>query len=498
MSAPIPLRADPSEPPRLAAGWVGLDEAALGRLQGVCATVETDPAVCAEWARDWWPLALTWAASGAVPARAAAVVRPADADEVSAVLAVCNNAGIPVTPAAGRSGVCGSSVPVSGGVVLDLTALAGIRSVDDHSLLVRVGAGTFGHTLEAELRQRHSVTLGHWPQSVELSTVGGWLACRSAGQYSTRYGKIEDMVNGLEAVTADGRKLSFGGRAPRSATGPDLVQLILGSEGTLAVITEAELRVHPVPRGQASAAYAFDSFVTGLEACRLALQRGATPAVLRLYDPAESSRSFHLDEGAVLIVLDEADPALVDATMAIVAEECERVGAAPAPVELVDVWLGHRNDVSALGALISRGFVVDTVEVAGRWGVLPDLYRSVTAALQEIPGTLTASAHQSHAYVDGACLYFTFAARPAEDAAPDWAERYYVAAWEAVMGSVVSHGAAVSHHHGIGLLRAGALKRSLGPAHELLTGIKALLDPNGILNPGKLGLPSPFGPPAWP
>ncbi|MHB1445749.1 MAG: FAD-binding oxidoreductase [Acidimicrobiales bacterium] len=497
-TVPVPL-ADPAGPVRLGAGGAEMPEGLLHQLRASGATVDTDPLERAEWSRDWWPLALRWAASGQVPARAGAVVRPSSTGQVSAVLAACHTAGVPVTPAAGRSGVCGGSVPVAGGVVLDLCGLDGIRDVDDTSLLLRVGAGTFGHDLEAQLRADYGVTLGHWPQSVELSTVGGWLACRSAGQYSTRYGKIEDMVLGLEAVLADGTVVHTGGRAPRSATGPDLNQLLVGSEGTLAVITEASLRVHPLPPAESRSAWTFEDFGQGLEACRLIMRRGATPAVLRLYDAAESQRSFEVSGRAVLIVLDEGDRLLVDAVMAVVDEVCRRGGGRPEDPALVERWLGHRNDVSALGALVSRGFVVDTVEMAGRWAVLGDLYRRVTDRLNAIEGTMAATAHQSHAYTDGACLYFTFAARPADDADPAWGDDYYRQAWSAVMEEVVSAGAAVSHHHGIGLLRAGALRSSLGDAHHLLASVKAALDPKGILNPGKLALVSPFAPePAWP
>src|SRR5205085_10418551 len=169
--------------------------------------------------------------------------------------------------------------PLHGGVLLDMTDMAGVLGVDDTSMLLQVRAGTFGDVLEDELRVDHGVTLGHWPQSMALSTVGGWLACRSAGQYSTRYGKIEDMVVGLEVALADGRVVRTGGHAPRAAVGPDLTQLFVGSEGTLGVITEARLRVHPVPRAERRAAYGFATFAEGLDACRRALRRGATPAV---------------------------------------------------------------------------------------------------------------------------------------------------------------------------------------------------------------------------
>jgi alkyldihydroxyacetonephosphate synthase len=434
---------------------------------------------------------MVWALDDVVPALAAAVCRPSSPAEVAPVLRLCHDAGIPVTVAAGRSGVCGASVPVHGGVVLDLTGLQGVVDVDDASLVVDVRAGTFGHHLEAELRKEHGLTLGHWPQSIELSTVGGWLACRSAGQYSTRYGKIEDMSVGVDVVLADGRSLTTGGH-PRQAMGPDLTQLFVGSEGTLGVITGARLRARPIPAAERRAAYGFETFADGLDACRRILRRGATPAVLRLYDEAESQRSYGLAETNVLLVLDEADPSLVEATMAIVGEEC--AAATILDTALVDRWLEHRNDVSALGALIGKGFVVDTMEIAAPWSRLPTIYTAATKALRSVPHCLAATAHQSHSYTDGACLYFTFAARPPEDER----EATYVALWDAGTRAVLDHGGALSHHHGIGLNRARFVAEALGGGLEVLGAVKAALDPRGILNPGKLGLASPFGPVAWP
>ena len=478
---------------------VDVDAALRRRLADVCAEVTDDPGERAEAGRDWWPLAIGWASRGRVPARPAVVARPTDTAQVAAVLAACNEAGVPVTPAGGRSGVCGASVPLHGGVALDCCGLAGVSDVDTVSLVADVRAGTFGPDLEAELRGASGVTLGHWPQSMDLSTVGGWLACRGAGQYSNRYGKIEDMVIGLEAVLADGTVVHTGGRGPRSATGPDLTQLFVGSEGTLGVITEGRFRVHPVPAGGGRRAFGFASFADGLEACRRILRRGATPAVLRLYDGTESGRSFELPDTNVLIVLDEADPVLVTATLRVVDEEC--AGAARLDDGLVERWLGHRNDVSALAPLWRNGVVVDTVEVSARWAALPGLYRSVVDTLGGLEGTLAASSHQSHAYTDGACLYFTFAGRPpesADDATGAWAEAYYVAAWDAVTGAVDAAGGAISHHHGIGLNRGRFLPGTLGDAFAVLGAVKAALDPKGILNPGKLGLTSAFGPAPWP
>ena len=207
---------------RLGARVVEVPPALLERLSASGAEVVHDDDARAEAGRDWWPLAIGWAAEGAVPQRPAVVVRPTSTEQVSAVLAACNEAAVPVTAAAGRSGVCGGSIPVHGGVALDMTALDGLRAVDETSLRADVRAGTFGPDLETALGEVGAgYTLGHWPQSMDLSTVGGWLACRGAGQYSTRYGKIEDMVVGLEVVLADGRVVHTEGKGPRAATGSE-------------------------------------------------------------------------------------------------------------------------------------------------------------------------------------------------------------------------------------------------------------------------------------
>jgi alkyldihydroxyacetonephosphate synthase len=483
---PIALAGDPATAAAHLAGTrVEVPDAIVSRLEAIC-PVSAEPAVLAEASRDWWPQAMIWALDNRVAALASVVASPTSPDQVAALLAVCDQARIPVTAAAGRSGVCGASVPVHGGVVVDLCGLRGIHEVDTTSLVLDVAPGTFGDLLELELRADHGVTLGHWPQSVALSTVGGWLACRSAGQLSTRYGKIEDMVLGLDMALADGRTISTGGW-PAAAVGPDLTQLFVGSEGTLGIITGARLRVHPVPTHERRAAYAFPSFEAGIDAMRRVLQRGATPAVLRLYDPTEADRTYHTGDAALLLVLDEGDGQLVDTTMEVVAEVCR--DAAHADVEHVAHWLERRNDVAALEALISRGYVVDTMEVAGRWRDLPAIYAATLAAMHGVEGTIAASAHQSHSYPEGGCLYFTFAAK----VEPDQRDAYYRAVWDAGSRAVLAAGGALSHHHGVGLNRSRFVAEALGPAFDVLVATKQALDPNGILNPGKLGLPSPFG-----
>jgi alkyldihydroxyacetonephosphate synthase len=469
-----------------------LPDGFVEQLGSVCEVV-TDLETTAEASRDWWPLALHWALDGSVPRRAAVIVRPASTAQVSAVLAACNAAGVPVTPAAGRSGVCGASVPVFGGVLLDLTALDSLGEVDAESGIVEAGAGMFGPDLERLINTHHGLTVGHFPQSFDIATVGGWVACRGAGQYSTRYGKIEDMVVGLEVVLADGRVIRTGG-SPAAAVGPDLNHVFVGSEGTLGVITRVWLRAHPVAAAQDRAAYHFADLAGGFEACRQIIRRGATPAVLRLYDGPESKRGRGGNgTTCALLVLDEGDETIVDATMAIVHQVCGSLGTR-SDDQLVAEWIEHRNDTTALQALTKRGYVVDTMEIAAPWSALTRVYDETTKAILAVPNALVATCHLSHSYLDGACLYFSFAAQPPCDEI----DSTYVAIWDAGQRAVLAAGGNLSHHHGVGLNRGRFVAEALGPAFDVLVGLKRSLDPNGVLNPGKLGLPSPFGAPAWP
>jgi alkyldihydroxyacetonephosphate synthase len=467
------------------------DDELIAQLHGICETI-TSATATAEASRDWWPLAMHWSLAGSVPQRAGAVCRPTTAAEVAAVLSACSTSGVPVTAAGGRSGVSGASIPAFGGVVLDLTAMHGIIDVDAASGVAEVWAGTFGPELETELRQRCALTVGHFPQSFDIATVGGWVACRGAGQYSTRYGKIEEMVVGLEVVLAGGTVLRTG-HGPAAAMGPDLTHLFLGSEGTLGVITRVWLRTHPVPTHERRAAYTFADFETGIEACRLVLRRGATPAVLRLYDGVETQRS-HGGDGSecVLLVLDEGDIGLVEATMGVVEDEC--AAATPASADLVEQWLVHRNDTDALQTLTRKGFVVDTIEVAAPWSRLATIFSETCGALMAVPHARAASCHLSHSYLDGACLYFTFVATPPLEQI----EATYVAMWDAGQRAVLAAGGNLSHHHGIGLNRARFMAATMGSSLGVLQSVKDALDPVGILNPGKLGLSSPYGTVGWP
>lgn len=456
----------------------------LDELAAICPT-SIDANDRAEHGRDWWPLAMHWSLQGSTVTSPDAVCRPRNTAEVARVVAHCAQHGVPVTCSGGRSGVGGAAIPVRGGVVLDTTVLAGVVDIDDDSGLACVLPGTFGPELEDTLRQ-HGLTLGHFPQSFALSTVGGWVASHGAGQYSTRYGTIAAMVAGLEVVDAHGGVATYG-PYPNSSTGPDLLALFIGSEGTLGVITKVWLRCHPVPDFEARATYTFTTFDDGIAALRDAVRHGATPAVLRLYDSIESARSHGGDGNSCsLLVLDEGDRRIVEATMSVVDEAVRKHGGTTHSEDRVAHWLEHRNDTEALQALTRRGFIVDTMEVGAAWSAIPRVASRVKEAASTIPGIRVASCHQSHNYLDGGCLYFTFVVQPDDDAL-DTIERVYRETWDVVQRAALGAGATVSHHHGVGINRSRFLREALGPALDTWHTIKRALDPHDILNPGKIG-----------
>lgn len=441
------------------------------------------------WTRDWWAGSMITDTAGKPATPKAVVVKISSVEQVQAIMRIANAASIPVTVSAGRSNVTGAALPVRGGIVLDMCKLNKLISFDKESQLVDVEAGMFGDIFEQTIQRDYGMTMGHWPSSFAISTVGGWVACRGAGQLSTRYGKIEDMVYSLDVVLADGSLITVGGYA-RAAQGPDLLQLFIGSEGTLGVIVRASLKLHRLPDYARAIAYGFKSFAIGLEACRQIMQRGANPAALRLYDELESNVQFSLKSN-VLMIADEGPQEMVDAVMAISEKVCQELGEKLDGDTIFERWLDTRylTGKSSEGFTPSPGFVSDTLEMTGRWRDLPAIYDEVVAAINAVPGTLAGSAHQSHAYVDGACLYFSLRGEVEVDKRAAW----YRAAWDAANAVLIKHNAALSHHHGVGLLRAPYMAQALGTAFPVLETVKRALDPRNILNPGKLGLSDKVG-----
>jgi alkyldihydroxyacetonephosphate synthase len=387
-------------------------------------------------------------------------------------------------PFGAGSGVCGGVLPDAGTLVVDLGDMRALGAIDGHNLLATAQAGLLGSDFEAALNAA-GFSMGHFPQSIALSSVGGWVATRSAGQFSTKYGNIEDLFVAFEAVLPSGTVIRTR-PVPRASTGPDLRHLFLGGEGTTGILTEVTFEIHPLPEASARQAVAFPTMRAGLEALRRIVRAGWRPAVVRLYDEIEAGRTFAGVAGAsesLLLVLCEGPAALVAAERAAIEAACGDVGGRLVGGAPVESWLHHRNTVPGFEVFLKQGMVVDTIEVATTWDKIDALYAGVLAAMRAVAGLIVASGHSSHTYATGTNIYFTFAAKP-ESAAE--LEPLYFRIWDAAMEATLAAGGTVSHHHGIGRVRREWLARELGSAYGALVAVQRALDPAGIMNPGAL------------
>lgn len=493
----------------------------------VAGRASADPADRVAYARDLWPRQQIVTRSGvAAPAPPAVVVWPESTDEVAAVLRYARERGVPVVPFGAGSGVCGGVRPEPHAILLDVKRMRRFLHVDGDLLEARVEAGIVGQQLEDGLEAR-GFTMGHFPSSIYCSTLGGWIAGRSAGQCSGRYGKIEDMVLALTCVDGRGEVL----RAERGGPDAALLPLVIGSEGILAVVTEATVRIAPSPPARRFASFVFPSTAAGLECIRRVYQAGLRPAVSRLYDPFDTliakrgrvrrtekgegarsepeagaykpglgsrvlmralrapaalNRLVHaLPEealgGALLVLVWEDDPAIGDAELAEATRIARESGGRDRGEGPARRWLRGRHSVSyRQSPLFAGGGFVDTMEVASTWSRLLPMYEAVREALSP---HVFVMAHFSHAYPDGASIYFTFAGTAKNDAE---ALVTYDRAWRAALAAAVGAGGTLSHHHGVGRSKAPAMRSEQGAAIDVVRELKAELDPSGILNPGAL------------
>ncbi len=508
--------------------------------------VSVAPADRVSYARDAWPRTLIAIQHGVVaPNPPDLVVWPESTDEVVKVVRLANELRVPIVPYGAGSGVAGGAQAIRGGIVLDTKRMSRMVSLDEQDLSATFEAGLNGDHVEHELVRR-GYTLGHFPSSIMCSTFGGWLAARSAGQLSTKYGKIEDMALSLEVVTGRGDVLHTG-QAPRGAPGPDFTQLFVGSEGTLGVITRGSVRIARAPERRILGGWEFPRVEAGCEAIRRLLQRGLRPAVVRLYDELDTLThrkggddhptlgdtplerdlaaaslppgplhetlgrigkalfqgvlSSHTPlkiewinraietvapragSGCLLILGFEGTAALTEAEAKMARTELLRAGGKDLGEGPGQRWFEHRYKISWKQPRMYRnGAFVDTMEVATTWDRLIDLYRSVRASVERHAVVL---AHFSHAYPDGCSIYFTFASAGSDR---EEAERRYDALWTAALGAVTRAGATISHHHGVGMLKAPFMADEHGEGMAVYRALKQVFDPNGIMNPGKMGL----------
>jgi alkyldihydroxyacetonephosphate synthase len=457
------------------------------RLPG--GTISTDPQALREHAIDSWSLALLRRVRGDDLPEPRAVLFPARTEEVATILAWASQTGTAIIPRGAGSGVCGGAQANPQAVVLDLSRMDRIGPVDPESQTVEVQAGVRGDRLEEELATS-GLTTGHYPQSIAISTVGGWIAASSAGQASTGFGAIEDVLLGLTAVLPDGEILRLR-PVPRSAAGPDLKRLLIGSEGTLAVVTEATLAWRARPQAWEWLAFGFPDFTT-LATTLKNLKRAETgAAVLRGYDETDAQLGFaalNHTTGCVGLAGFPAGPPGLDARKRAAAGIMQTKGT-ELGARYGEHWWQHRNDAVRTYAQImgperafGAGVIVDTMEVAGLWSKVPRLYGDIRKALTAHAQAV--ACHLSHLYPSGSSLYFTFLITGADD---QDAEARYRQAWPQAARACTEAGGTITHHHGVGRLKAQFLEAELGETGaSVLTRIGKALDPAGVMNPGVL------------
>lgn len=458
-----------------------LDE--IAKVIGRADAVSSAPAVIEAHSHDWWPMTATWRSQGKAPYCPEAVVSVRSEEEVSAVLSWAHRSGVAVTPWGLGSSVVGGPLATRGGICLDLRQMSQIVKIDTEDLQVTVEAGMNGGVLEDRLMS-DGWTLNHSPQSLHRSSVGGWLATRATGQFSSRYGGIEELCASFRAVLSDGTRIAIG-HPPRMAVGPDLRQVLIGSEGCLGVITQVTLRMFPKSQARELQTLTFPDVAAGIAAMRAIMMSGIRPFLLRFYDLAEARHAMQdpAFQSPVMFLGTEGSRARAALEMEELESACAAHGGKTIGRAGAVAWMERRFDFSTIEKVLATpGGVAETIEVANTWSGIGATYEALIHAM--MPHATDVLGHFSHAYSDGASLYVILLGQEENAAA---AEERMKRIWEDAMRATLSTGGVISHHHGTGLARSAYVREALGEAWPLYDRLKTALDPGHIMNPGKLG-----------
>ncbi|MGA4668948.1 FAD-binding oxidoreductase [Propionibacteriaceae bacterium Y1923] len=463
-----------------------MNEKLLGSLRDIVGptAVDTSAAGLAASSQDTWPLMTKRAMVGEHPHQADVVVRLSSFDQAPAVFAVATEHRVPVTVRALASSVTGQPLPVRGGIVLDVSGVPAGYTVNEHNMTVTASASQNGGELEDALAAL-GLTLGHSPQSLYRSSVGGWVATLATGQFSSMYGGIEDLVTGYKVVLATGEQVEVKA-SPRAAMGPDLRKVFIGSEGTLGLVTEVTLKLFPADLPTEVQTWALPTVEAGLTVMRDQALLGLRPFLLRFYDTDEARHAMQDPgfESPVLFIGARGPQEVVDAELAVLGRLATEHGGQQLGPDGVHGWMGRRFDFSTVENLVAEtGGFAETIEVAHNWDGINDLYLAMRQALAPLADEVLS--HFSHVYTQGTSMYVILLGRAATNEA---AVERIQQIWDTAMAVCLEQGAELSHHHGGGLARSPYSRQSLGSGHLVLQKLKAALDPAGILNPGKLGL----------
>lgn len=423
------------------------------------------------------------------------VVRPGTVAEVEAAVRIASDYGAPVIPRGGGTGTQGGTLAPYGGICIDLSRLNRVLDIDEQSQVVTVQAGADGPSIETKLNE-HGLTLAHYPGSYNMgASVGGFLAARGAGVVSTKYGKAEDQVLSVEAVVPPGKAVRTL-RVPSHAAGPDLLQVFVGSEGCLGIITEASLRVDPLPESRRFLTYSFDTIYDGIEAGRRIMTARLRPSVIRLYDEADSRKLKDWVgvpfTGTVMILMCDGPQKLVDYEAEAINALVTGAGGHDLGSEAGQIWWDGKYEPYAHGKLPQPPLMYGTFDMVARFSDIPNIYRAKKAVIEEEFAEHGAryTAHLSHWYDWGAMIYDRFYVdEPPSD--PAEAMQLHDNLWDAGIRVGLAHGGVLNDHHGVGSKLGRFMRPQHGAAFDLLQSLKAAWDPDLIMNPGKLG----FGPP---
>jgi alkyldihydroxyacetonephosphate synthase len=360
-----------------------------------------------------------------------------------------------------------------------------VLSINDQNLTVTAQAGINGMNLERYLNAK-GYTSGHIPQSLYTSSLGGWLGHKAAGQFSTKYGKIEDIILGFEVILPNGEILDFD-PIPRNSTGPQFDKLFIGAEGTLGIITKATLKIWPAPEKRTLISYSFPTIEDSFAATRNILREHIFPAVIRIYDHSETERHFEQIDKAkdrvMVVFVCEGNSKLVDLEEEITRAKCEQYNGFDCGETPVEHWFETRFRVTETSSMPPYKIVFDTIEVASSWDNAGEVYHNVLNNMDNIKGILMITAHVSHFYPNGVGIYFSWGGVPPRGMSE---LEFYQEGWDTVIKAVIDAGGSIAHHHGIGINRSHWMEKEWGSAMKYLLKIKELLDPNNILNPGKI------------
>jgi alkyldihydroxyacetonephosphate synthase len=446
--------------------------------------VSTEEIDLLAYSRDTTLITLNWTIQGINAGLPDFVVWPENKVQIEEILRLANNEKIPVIPYGEGSGVVGGAIPIYGGIIVDMKKFNKILEINDKDLTVTVESGINGMNLERDLNAK-GYTSGHIPQSLYISSVGGWIAHRAAGQFSTKYGKIEDIILGMEIVLPQGDIIDFK-PIVRASTGPQLNKLFIGSEGTLGIVTKATLKIWPFPEKRALISYVFPTIEDSFNATREIMREHIFPAVIRIYDQSETDRHFSEIEQAkdkvMVVFVCEGNKKLVELEETITKEKCESNKGISCGEHPVEHWFETRFRVTETSIFPPYKIVFDTIEVASSWDNAVKVYHNVIDSVNKLKGFLTITAHVSHFYPNGVGIYFSFGGVPKDQSDLNFYQEY----WDTIIKAVLDAGGSISHHHGIGINRSHWMEEEWGKSMDIMREVKTLIDPNNILNPGKL------------